>query len=278
MWNLRLRTLFPSMLIIGAFCTGVPGVAGAQNYAELFASVVDGSGAPVLNLTADDFRFMIGDDIIEPADVRLDPTTPKVALLLDNGDGMYRLSADSPVRKGIEAFLETLDRGAEVGVFTLAPYVKRLTDFTTDRQEIRESASGYFSEFEAETRMMDGFLETWDRSFEAEDAWPVFVLVMGPGEDRSSYVSENEYEEFVRDLILRGATVHAVCLTSGADGRPSGQSHSLRREPRRKHRRALSDGEEAQRIRRCTHPAGGAHELPLLPDVVTVPNRVRGPR
>ena len=223
----RFGALFRSTLVIGAVCAATPSVAGAQEYAQVFASVVDGNGAPVLNLTADDFTFKIGDEAIELAGVRLDPTTPKIAMLLDNGDGMNRLSVDSPLRSGLEAFLEALDRGVEVGIFTLAPQVRRRTDFTPNREEIRESAFGYFSELEAGTRMMDGFLETWDRRFEAEDTWPVFVLVMGPGEDSSSYVTENEYEEFVRDLIDRGATVHAVCLTSGAEGLTPGQAHSL---------------------------------------------------
>ena len=156
----------------------------------------------------------------------------------------------------LEAFLEALDRGVEVGIFTLAPQVRRRTDFTPNRGEIKESAFGYFSELEAGTRMMDGFLETWDRRFEAEDTWPVFVLVMGPGEDSSSYVTENEYEEFVRDLIDRGATVHAVCLTSGAEGLTPGQAHSLAEKPRAEHRRALSHGDHAHRTRRRAHPAG----------------------
>ena len=223
----RFGTLFPSMLVIGSVCAGAPAEAGAQDYAQVFASVVDGTGAPVLNLTAADFDFRIGDEPIELAGVRLDPTTPKIALLLDNGDGMYRLSVDSPVRKGLDAFLGTLDRGGEVGIFTLAPQVRRRKDFSPDRKEIKDSASGYFSELEAGTRMMDGFLETWDRRFEPEDAWPVFVLIMGPGEDRSSFVTENEYGEFVQDLIGRGATVHAVCLTAGAEGLTPGQAHSL---------------------------------------------------
>lgn len=225
--RLRLSALFPAILVIGSVYVGAPSGADAQNYAQVFASVVNSDGVPVLDLTADDFDFKIGEETVELAGVRLDPTTPKIALLLDNGDGMYRLSADSALKTGVKTFLETLDRGTEVGVFTLAPQVRRRKDFTAYREEVIESASGYFSELEAGTRMMDGFLETWDRRFEAEDPWPVFVLVMGPGEDLSSYVTENEYGEFVQDLIIRGATVHAIGLTAGAEGVTPGHPHSL---------------------------------------------------
>ncbi len=227
MASLRIGAPFSSILAVGAVLLGASGAAVAQNYAQLFASVVDGIGSPVLNLAADDFDLKIGEQTLEIAAVRLDPTLPKVALLLDNGDGMYRLAADSPLRNGLAAFLDTLDSGVEVGLFTLAPQVRRRKDFTTDRRDVSDSAVGYFSELEAGTRMMDGFLETWDRRFEANDSWPVFVLVMGPGEDHSGFVTENEYGEFVQDLIDRGATVHAVCLTSGYQGLTPGHAHSL---------------------------------------------------
>ena len=63
----RFGALFRSTLVIGAACAATPSVAGAQEYAQVFPSVVDGNGAPVLNLTADDFTFKIGDEAIELA-------------------------------------------------------------------------------------------------------------------------------------------------------------------------------------------------------------------
>ena len=218
---------FHTILVVCSVWAGLPTVAAAQNYSQIFASVVDQNGAPVLDLTIDDFSFKIGADPIELAAIRLAPTLPKIALLIDNGDSMYRLAADSPLRNGLAAFVEALDKQAELGYFTLAPQVRRREDFTTNREDVRETASGYFSEQEAGARMMDGFLETWKRRFASEDAWPVFILVMGPGEDRSSFVTENEYAEFLEDLIARGATVHAVCLTAGGGGLTPGHAHSL---------------------------------------------------
>ena len=66
--------------------------------------------------------------------------------------------------------------------------------------------------------MIEGLFETWERRFEPEDGWPIIVMVLTDGGEISGYVSDSEYEEFVNDLIRRGATLHAVFFSrQGAD-------------------------------------------------------------
>ena len=64
------------------------------------------------------------------------------------------------------------------------------------------------------TVLLDGLVETWDRRFDEGDAWPVFVLVLFDGSEASSSVQDHEFNEFVFELIGRGATVHAILVSN----------------------------------------------------------------
>ena len=56
--------------------------------------------------------------------------------------------------------------------------------------------------------------ETWERKFEEGEPWPVFVLVVTDGSEASDSMNENQYNEFVGELISGGATIHTVLLSS----------------------------------------------------------------
>ena len=82
--------------------------------------------------------------------------------------------------------------------------------------------NGLFVERNAGALLVDGLLETWDRRFDEEDAWPVFVLVVHDGPETSSW-QERQFNEFVVELVTRGATVHSIVVralarTAGGGG------------------------------------------------------------
>lgn len=233
MHQLRFVGLFISVLVMCSAWALLPKVAVAQEYTQLFAAVVDEDGEPVLDLTANDFEFKIDGKEIPLAYARLDTVTPKIAIMVDTGDGMYNARVDSPLRNGLENFLNTLvteeannERNTNrffapppvlkynVGIFTIGAQVRQLEDFTTDREELRETAGGIFTLASEGTRLMDGLFETWERRFTTTDPWPVFVLIVGPGEDHSNFVTQNEYSDFIDDLYTRQATVHAIIVNN----------------------------------------------------------------
>ena len=190
-------------------------VVTAQNHGTLYAAVTDGTGTPVLDLTADDFELTMDGNMVTLASAELD-AAPKIALLIDNSQGMAE--AQSPLRNGLTTFLETLDLEHVVGIFSIGGQVRRRKDFTTEREELIDTAGGVFVDAGAGMKLMEGLMETWDRRFEDEDPWPVFALVVSDYPDSSGFVSEDDYNEFVRELQIREATVHAVVLVSGQLG------------------------------------------------------------
>ena len=57
-------------------------------------------------------------------------------------------------------------------------------------------------------------VETWERRFDDEDAWPVFVVLVYDGAEGSRSVQQDEFNDFVIELRMRAATVHAVLVST----------------------------------------------------------------
>ena len=74
-----------------------------------------------------------------------------------------------------------------------------------------------FVERETNAVLIDGLLETWNRRFDAEDAWPVFVLVVHAGPEGSNW-RDREFNEFVVDLRAHGATARSIVVSARQSG------------------------------------------------------------
>ena len=194
---------------------------------QLFMSVVSQSGQPVLGLTGTDVRLEQAGVECAVTSIEPDTATMKIALLVDTSGP----AADSvtPLRAGLRDFLDTLPPQHEVGLFTITGQTRRRVDFTTDRDELREEVANLFGESSTGAALLDGLLETWDRRFDDEDPWPVFVLVIHDGAEVSRSVQDREFNRFVAELIARGATVHAVLVSTSRGGLQTQVSINLTR-------------------------------------------------
>ena len=179
---------------------------------QLFMLVTDRAGQPVADVTADEVVLEQEGSECTVKDVQLDAAPMKVALLVDNSDAAQQ-SLNS-MRDGLAAFLDTLPAEHEVGLFTIAGQVRRRVDFTTDRENLKEQATGLFVDRNSGVVYLDGLVETWERRFEDEDLWPVFVSLVYDGAEASRSVQDDEFNEFARDLVGRGATVHAILVST----------------------------------------------------------------
>lgn len=184
---------------------------------ELFVLVTDQqTGEPVAGMTADQFQISVGDAprsvlSAEPA------TTPmKIALLVDNSDAVGAGELNS-LRNGLTAFLTELPEQHAVSLITIGGTVRQEVDFTTDRAELRDRAEGLFAGRGA-AKMIEGLMETWDRRFEENDAWPVFVCVVTDGPEGSGNVTPSRFNEFAAGLVARGVMVHSVLLSTRGGG------------------------------------------------------------
>ena len=193
-------------VLIGTSDTAIAGEG------QFFVLALDESGQPVLDLGQDEIRLFQGDDACTTKSIQVETNGMKIALLVDNS-GPASNSLNS-LRDGLKGFLEDLPAKHEVGLFTLAGYVRQRVDFTTDRQALIEDAASIFAEQNAGAVIIEGLLETWDRRFKDEDPWPVFVVVAYDGPENSRSVRERKINEFTLGTMQRGATVHTVLITT----------------------------------------------------------------
>ena len=208
----RLAVVLVSCLGVVA---GLPEAAAGQER-QLFMSVMNQLGQPVLDLHADELQVRQAGGECTVVSIQAETKGMKVALLVDNSAPAVR--SLNALRDGLHAFLETLPAAHEVGLFTIAGQIRRRLDFTTDRDALKEQASILFAERGTGAVLLNGLLQTWNRRFDEKDAWPVFVLVLYSGAETSTSVQASEFNEFALELVERGATVHAVIVSTGGGG------------------------------------------------------------
>ena len=179
---------------------------------QLFMLVTNQSGQPIADILPAEIVLEQEGSECTVKDVRLDGAPMKVALLVDNSDASQQ-SLNS-MRDGLASFLDVLPSEHEVGLFTIAGQVRRRVDFTTDREELTEQATSLFVERNTSVVYLDGLVETWERRFEDEDMWPVFVALVHDGAEGSRSVQDDEFNAFAQELVGRGATVHAILVST----------------------------------------------------------------
>ncbi len=203
---------FAVVLAVSALL-GLPSLAGAQALGQLFIEVTDASGQFVPGLTPAD--FLIQEDQRDAGIVSVEPMAPmKIAFMIDNGDRMVEMNALNALRDGMQGFLDAVPPPHEISLFTIGRNIQRRVDFTTDRAELKRSAGEIFLDRGAGSVVLDGIRETWERRFEDDEPFPVFVMVLTDGTESSGHYNENEYVDLINELITKSITVHVVLLSS----------------------------------------------------------------
>lgn len=202
-----------SMMVVMTCLTGLFSVQPVVAQSEpllLFLRVVDGEGAPVLDLSPAEVVVQQGGQSCEIIEMQGEPDGMKIAVLVDTNAPNQFLN---PYRDGLVAFFDGLPDGHEVGVFTIAGQTMQRVEFTRDHTELAEFAEGIFLEPRG-TVMLDGLAETWRTRFDEDDAWPVIVMVLHDGPDSSS-LGGDENQRTVTEIMRRGGTVHTLVFASG---------------------------------------------------------------
>ena len=187
--------------------------ASAQELAVVYAAVTDQNGRPVLDLDREEFQITEDGQPAEILTAQIGTEPMKVALLVDNGGIIEKQQALNPVRDAITGFVETLPPEHAVSLVTIGGHIGWRVDFTTDRGQLLESAREMHTD-SAAIRFIDGVRETWDRWFNGEEAWPVFVAVLTDANEISAFMNENRFNRFVGNLQANGVMVHSVIWSS----------------------------------------------------------------
>lgn len=215
------RFVIPRAAVAAAACllgVGLAGAASAQELGLVYAAVIDQTGQPVTDLAPEEFQVSEDGNAAEvvSADVGAEPM--KIALLVDNGRRISRGQAINPLRDGIAAFIENIPDQHEIGLFTIGGQIMRRADFTTDRGDLLDEAAEIHVDNVGSVRFIDGVRETWDRRYEGDEAWPIFVAVLTDAIEASAFMNEDRYMGWINDLRAAGVTVHAVLWQSRGAG------------------------------------------------------------
>ena len=210
----RPQLLVMAIVLVGiVFSTVAPTAVMGQQVGQLYAEVLDPSGTIATDLTPADFTVAEDGNEGTVLSAELGNVPMRIALLVDNGDRIAEANAVNPLRDGLAAFLDTLPPQHEVSLLTIARNIQQRVDFTTDRDELKESANEIFADRGAGTVLLDGINETWDRRFDEGERFPVFVLVLTDGSESSSFYNDDEYAEFIGMLISNDIAVHTVIFS-----------------------------------------------------------------
>jgi VWFA-related protein len=204
--------------LLAAPVGGQSNASGKMHPRQVFVTVTDRAGAPILDLTQDDFEIT-EDGVtrrITRAGLAKDPL--RIVLLVDTSDTTAQ--ALNQIRAGLQEFFTALPPEHEVLFVSTGQQIRVRVQPTTDRKKLNDAARSLFSDG-GTTRLMDAILEMDDRFLrKAEDRWPAFVIITGDGAESSAPANEKKFNDWVRALPARGIAAHGIVLKSKSGGLP----------------------------------------------------------
>jgi hypothetical protein len=190
-------------------------VAQAPKQIQIFAGVLDGTGAPAKSLGISDVRVM--EDGVEATVTKVEPLEwpVKLQLLLDNGVGLGGGSIQ-PLKAGVQALLAALPENVEVTIVGTAPQPRFLARATSDRAVIQQGLELLASD-RGVGRFVESLFEATQRiERDATDFFPIIISVATTSGDRD--MKERDVERIMTRLAARPTTVHVVLYTGGPQG------------------------------------------------------------
>ena len=208
-----MRLLLAATLGLGLATAVV--VAQAPKQIQIFAGVVDGTGAPVTSLDISDVHVM--EDGLDATVIKVERLNwpVKVQLLLDNGVGLDGGSIQ-PLKVGVQALLAALPEHLEVTIVGTAPQPRFLVRATTDRAAMQQGIELLGSD-RGVGRFVESLLEATQRiERDTSDFFPIVISVATTSGDRD--MKERDVERIMARLAARPTTVHVVLYTGGPQG------------------------------------------------------------
>jgi hypothetical protein len=211
----RLLALAGLFLWVCVFTTG----ASAQRQLQLYATILDGTGAPAGTVTPEDVKVQENGADLKILKVEPIEWTTKVQILLDNGSGIGSANLNQ-LRNGLRGLLEALPPGLEVTLVTTAPQPRFLERATTDRQR-QLAAIDRLAPDSTVGRFVESLGEALQR-FE-RDKTDFFGVIVSLGSTAGdNRVLDRDINQIFERAQKKPTTVHVVMVSTSPGGSASG--------------------------------------------------------
>ena len=196
---------FPSLLIAQRTVTRT-----------VYIGAVDGSGAPVLNLTKEDFHVTEDGTQRAVTDAALGSVPMRIVLMVDSSTAMAKTI--NQLKTALMAFADALPEIEEVVFISSGGQIRVRTQADAGRDRLRAEIGRFASEGGANA-FYDTLLEADKRFMKpAPRQWPAFVIVTTDNGEANREINVDEYNKFMNDFRARGGTAHAVILQGKSNG------------------------------------------------------------
>jgi hypothetical protein len=211
----NLGIVLAAVVVTAVLGAGQP--VAAQQQGQLYMSVLDAQGTPVLDLEPGDVSVNIDDVDCKILNLEKVSKPMKVTLMIDNGSATTNSLAN--LRTAIKGFIEALPSDVQTEILTIAPQPRWLEKFTTDRVKLLasidrlapDSGAGLFFDALVEA----GKRVEKDRKKE-NDYLPMFVM-LASDVGRNSSALDRDFQNLQRQIIQNAITVHFIVLNTGGE-------------------------------------------------------------
>lgn len=193
--------------VLALFVWTVPG--GAQTLErELFVSVLDQAGAPVLTLGVPDFIVREDGRVREVLRARRASDIIDIALLVDTSEALTTQLND--VRQGIEAFIAAMRPHAQISIISLGDRPTIYSDYTNSQEQLARGVGRIFAMQGAGAYTLDAVGEVVKGLEKRKPERSAIVVVWVGGREFSA----EAYEPLIAGLKSRGTALHVVTIGS----------------------------------------------------------------
>lgn len=176
---------------------------------EIYVNFKEGSELEYLDLSEDDFTVLENGEAVTNLSIKgMDeiPDPIGVVLVLDASGSMK----GEPITDALGAaslFLNEMRSIDKVAVVSFADNVTVHSDFTTDRNQLRDSISGI--EARGETALFDGIYEASELFRSAGDIKHKFLIVLSDGGDTAS---SHTVDEVIEKALQEKISIYSIAL------------------------------------------------------------------
>src|SRR5262247_1575200 len=168
---------------------------------EVYAAVSDSRGQPITNLQSDDFHVLEDNRLQQIRVFEPQSSAMTIALLVDTTGSM---AADLPrVKNAVARLLDAVKPEDNVGLFTFANGLNRLSNFSTDRNTTLKAI--FKARAAGQTALFDSVAQL-SRQI-SRDGGKKAILLFTDGDDNSSVLS---LEASIKSVQRTGVPIYAV--------------------------------------------------------------------